>query len=156
MANVTTLYDIQPVIESAAMAILSSSAGITNVYLSRNDNSDRPTPRVEVQCVLGTPNGHVYLSSSREWWHDQFECQVNALVTTDRAFSEVSHSTYVSKVRSTLYNNKLYNTASLLPNHVLLRPQMNGAQYTIDEERNMDMTAIGTNFIVAIKPASWD
>ena len=155
MANSTTLYDMQGTIESAAMSILSSSAGITNVYLSRDDNSDRPTPRVEVQAIVGNPNGHVYLSGSGEWFYDQFELQLNALVTTDRAFSQVSHSTYVAKVRATLSDNTKFNTGSLLPNYVMARPQMVGSQYSINEDGNMDMTALGFNFITIIKPTSW-
>lgn len=155
MPNISTLMNFQPVVESAAASVISSSVGITSVYTIRGDGEDRPTPRVELQCLVGQPNGHVYLSSSREYWHDQYSVAIQALVTTHRAANEISHSTYVSDLRTSLTNNKLLNTASLMPNYVLLNPRLGGAAHNFDQDANLDKTALSVEYILCILPSAW-
>lgn len=154
MPNIPDLYNIQPKIEAACVYILSASAGITNVFTSR-DEDNLTTPRVEVSYTNNDPNGHVYVSASKEYFYDEFNGQLNALIVTDRAWNESSHSYFVCKVTDILWRNNLFNTASLLPNHYVMRTRLGSTQTSIDGENNLDISIIPFNLTVAIRPESW-
>lgn len=153
MADSITLHDFETPILGAAVSILSGS-GITAMPIQRDDE-DVSTPRVELQLLVNGPGKHQAIISGSIARPDKYNCQLNAVVVTNRTRNPVSHSVYVSRVVDKLTNNKNFNSGSLLPYHYMGGMDLINAIPTISSEDGTDMTAVAINCDCWIKQSSW-
>ena len=153
MATYDQIYDVQSAIETAATYILSASCGIAHTYTSRN-NSNKETPSAEVQFSLGAPIGHTAIVSGSVVF-DAWSGNLSVMIVSDRAVNNVSHSLYVDRTRRHLQNEALWYSGSILPNHVCFRSTNTNTLSQIDEEMNLDVTAMTFEQMIFVKPNAW-
>lgn len=157
MATREQIYDIEtPVLNTAALIL--SGSGISSTPLDM-DGENLVTPRVELQFSVGSPTGHAYVSGSgsgRASELDAWNCQLRAVVVTDRAWSSGSHASYVAKCRSLLGDYRRFNeqTGSMPYHHIVKSNNMN-AQLSVDGDLGYDLTALVFEQVVYVKPTSW-
>lgn len=153
MVTISTIYNIQPVMESACVSILSSSLGITEVYTSRNSGSRDEFPYVRVGYSGQAPTGIVHISGSQHFdamWNANLAVQV----VTERANTNYRHNTYVSQIMDILSRNNLFNTG-LMPNHYVVYNKPTSYSTTQDEDGFFDASIIQFNVRIYANPDSW-
>lgn len=157
MATREQIYDIEtPLLQTAALIL--SGSGIASTPLDM-DGENLVSPRVEIKYSVGSPTGHAYMSGSgagRAAELDAWNCQLTAVVVTDRAWSSGSHNSFVAKCRSLLGDYRRFNeqTGSLRYHHVVKSNNIN-AQISMDGELGYDLTALVFDQVVYVKPSSW-
>jgi hypothetical protein len=152
MPTTSQLVNFRKTLETACINAISSSTGITNVSHYLDTTANRATPRVSLMVSKGQETGRMHLSGSARI-HDMFACNVNAVISTDKAINNDQHETYVNAVSDVLGNTEILN--SHLQYHKLYSPKSNGQAFSSDEQKNMDKTAIGFSYTIEIKPSSW-
>jgi hypothetical protein len=157
MATREQIYDIETPILNTAALILSGS-GIASTPLDM-EGENLVTPRVELQYSVGSPTGHACLSgsgASRAAELDAWNCQLRAIVVTDRAWSSGSHQRFVAKCRSLLGDYRKFNeqTGSMQFHHIVKSNNV-GAQLNLDGDLGYDLTALVFDQVVYVKPNSW-
>jgi hypothetical protein len=150
--DLITLHQFVEAILSGSKMVLQSN-GITGVEIQQ-DIDDLSTPRVELQVVMGSPLGHVYPTGSKVLF-DAYNGSLNATVVTDRINNKVSHSVFAGKVQSILSDLSYFNTGSILPYHLLSRMDLRGSAVSLETEQNNDLTNIGFEFQIWIRPDAW-
>ena len=152
MPTKSELINFRKTLETCCKNAISSSAGITNVSNWLDTTANRATPRVSLMVSKGSENGHIHLSGSVRI-HDQYACNVNCVVTTDKAINNNQHEDYVNKVSDVLSDTTILN--QFLTYHRLLSPKSNGQSFSTVEDQNFDKSALGFTYTIEIKPTSW-
>ena len=150
-SSLEQLFDFETAMEAAVVAAL-TAAGIT--AHSQRDSADRKTPRVEVQFSSGAVTGHMAMPG-RTQIYDQFSGTLRLTVVTDRAKNEASHSVFISKIRSKLYQPAKVFTEANLPFYDILDVQDQGLQIGVDPERNLDVTVNIYSIRFGINSEAW-
>lgn len=146
------LYKFETHIISASKAIL-NNAGITASY-AQQDNSNLPSPRVELQSIFGSPTGHVHISGSTAKY-DSWNATMNVLVVTDRTNNPTFHYDFTSKIISLLGEYSNYNSGSNLPYHSVVKADYNGSTPSVETDDNKDVSALSFVLSVWVKPSAW-
>lgn len=148
-----TLLDIETPVLNACKDVLTNN-NITTCFLNR-DTGSLSTPRVELQYVVGQPIGSYYISSSVAEYN-AWNCQLTALVVTDRATNPTSHSRYVATVRNLLgdYRN-INNQTTSMPHHMIVKSNNVNTQVTIEGNLDLDLSAVVFDQVVYIRPDAW-
>jgi len=146
------LFRFETYIMSASMQILADN-NITAAY-AQQETSNLPTPRVEVQAVIGQPNGHTHISASKAMY-DAWNANLNVVVVTERTLNQASHYEFTSKVIELLGDYANYNSGSLLPYHYVARADHQGSVPSIEAVDNKDLSALNFVLSVWIRPEKW-
>lgn len=150
-SSLEQLFDFETAIEAAVAGVL-ASMGIS--VHSQRDSADLKTPRIEVQFSSGSVTGHMAIVGCAQIY-DQFAGTLRLTVVTDRAKNESSHSVFISKIRSKLYQPAKVFTESNLPFYDVFDVQDQGLQIGLDPERNLDVTVNAYSIRFGINPEAW-
>jgi len=150
--NTYELYKFETYVMSGSKSILLGE-GISCSY-AQQDNSNLPSPRVEVQTVFGSPTGHVRFSGSKAMY-DSWNAQLNVVVVTDRTNNPTAHYDLTSKVIALLSDTDKWNSGSVLPYHCVPRADYNGSTPSIEADDNKDLSALSFVLSVWIRPTEW-
>lgn len=153
MATIEQLYNFEPLIESASVAILSSSYGLTNVYTSMDDTVNLPYPRIEINSQKGTPTGHKFVSGSNSFYDHSFNTMLAIYIVSDRAETNVNqHRDMVTKAIVALTDN--VNYIPYMDMHYIYQSNLSNQGYQMRNEADtqFDETAVTLDQIIIIKP----
>jgi hypothetical protein len=143
------LFQFADTVLSASQQVLSGS-GISSVHIQRAGDNEI-TPRVELNATLG--NAFHYKPTGSNIICDAYNGQLHALVVTDRAWNDLSHSAYIGKVYDTLCDVNAFN--NVLSYHRVSYMQPSSFSPQITDKMNYDLSVIVIDYKIWIKPEAW-
>lgn len=146
-----TLFNfIDPVLSASVVLLRENGLTVSNI---QRGTGSLETPRVELQCTMGNPVGHVHITSPSSSVFDAYEGSLRATVVTNRKENDSYHATYVSKCHNVLSNPASFQNR--LANHYILRVRHGGTNQSYLNDRTTDVSTITFDFLIQIKKSAW-
>lgn len=151
--DLKTLTEVDAAIEAAVVSIL-SDASVTAAR--QRDTEEIATPHVRVQCSLGAPTGRLHtVKVAGEYRQDMWAFTLHVGIVTNRADEAQDHEDLRADVRAALWAWQAAFNSTALPYHSIARFDAAGTSPEVEDENNLDISALQYSGVVCVRAGAW-
>lgn len=145
MSNLGDIYDFETILTEASDDLMPVSVAS---HFNRGDTGVDTYPRINVSLLSKTPNGHMQLNDDGNPFYDQFNCELEVSIKSDKAVTiYTTHTGYVNELRTAYGYNANWN--AVLPlTHRVAYVREEASDYSVDGTDNLNITTIRYSMLI--------
>ena len=157
MSTIAEILDFETHVETPIAEALNAAISVSGFHAyPQLATATKKAPYVNVQIQLGEPQGHVALvgTATTPYW-DTFYAILNFEIVTKRtgASSVAAHGPIRGAIRALMQNLAFDQT--MLPLHSVPIITEAGSQPRIEDENDLDTSAIAFNLLLNVRANAW-